>query len=291
MGYSGRYHAASLAAVFLALAVGILIGVGFGSDIVSGTAESLEESLGSDLTDAREQIDELEADLERERNLSGRLYPAVVGSRLPGSRIAVVALGALPEEIPRAVDEAIDPTGAELTEVMAIPVPAEVDQVVDALVGSDAERLGDRDALERAGRRAGSALVRGNETFDEVRSVLLSRYSGDPGPVNDIVLFRQPPAELDEDAAEDESRLEAGLVDGMRAAGATVVGVERSDEEVSSIEAFEALDISSVDNVDALPGQVSLVLALGGASGHFGTKETADRLLPDLLPPAAGPVP
>jgi len=30
MGYSGRYHAASLAAVFIALAIGILIGVGLG---------------------------------------------------------------------------------------------------------------------------------------------------------------------------------------------------------------------------------------------------------------------
>ena len=47
MGYSARYHAASLAAVFLALAVGILIGVGFGSDIVTGTADDLEQSLAS----------------------------------------------------------------------------------------------------------------------------------------------------------------------------------------------------------------------------------------------------
>ena len=35
MGYSARYHAASLAAVFLALAVGILIGVGLGDNVVS----------------------------------------------------------------------------------------------------------------------------------------------------------------------------------------------------------------------------------------------------------------
>ncbi len=34
MGYSARYHAASLAAVFLALAIGILIGVGLGDNVV-----------------------------------------------------------------------------------------------------------------------------------------------------------------------------------------------------------------------------------------------------------------
>ena len=47
MGYSGRYHAASLAAVFLALAIGILIGVGLGDDVVSSAAEDLEASLRS----------------------------------------------------------------------------------------------------------------------------------------------------------------------------------------------------------------------------------------------------
>ena len=42
MGYSARYHVASLAAVFLALAVGILIGVGFGSDVLKGLTDDLE---------------------------------------------------------------------------------------------------------------------------------------------------------------------------------------------------------------------------------------------------------
>ena len=56
-GYSARYHAASLAAVFLALAIGILIGVGFGDDVVSGTTEDLEESLQSDVQDARQRED------------------------------------------------------------------------------------------------------------------------------------------------------------------------------------------------------------------------------------------
>jgi hypothetical protein len=37
LGYSARYHAASLVAVFLALAVGILIGAGLGDNLVSDT--------------------------------------------------------------------------------------------------------------------------------------------------------------------------------------------------------------------------------------------------------------
>src|SRR5215208_5542189 len=64
MGYSGRYHAASLAAVFLALAIGILIGVGLGNNVVSDTTKGLEQSLKSDLAAARGRPDDLQGDVE-----------------------------------------------------------------------------------------------------------------------------------------------------------------------------------------------------------------------------------
>jgi len=291
MGYSGRYHAASLAAVFLALAIGILIGVGFGSDIVSGTAENLEESLGSDLTEAREEIEELEAALESERSLSSRLYPAVVGNRLAGEQVGIIAIGGLPEDVSNAVDAAIDPTGATLTEIAVLGVSPDADAAMDELLGFAGQRSQRSEALEAVGRRAGRQFGRGGSEFDAVRRLLLTRYSGEPGGLNDVVLFRQVPEDLDEDAAEDLARIESGLVEGLRASGAVVVGVERTDEETSSVEVFEGHGISSVDNVDSLAGQVALIFALGGTSGSFGVKETADRLLPDLLPPASGIAP
>src|SRR5918999_1319458 len=72
MGNSARYHAASLAAVFLALAVGILIGAEFGDDVVSGTRENLEQSLTGDLESARERADELAGQLDRSREFGER---------------------------------------------------------------------------------------------------------------------------------------------------------------------------------------------------------------------------
>ena len=72
-GYSARYHAASLAAVFLALAIGILIGVGFGDDVVSGTTEDLEESLQNDVERQRERTDELAGAEPRARVQRGRV--------------------------------------------------------------------------------------------------------------------------------------------------------------------------------------------------------------------------
>ena len=56
--------------------IGILIGVGFGDDVISGTAENLEESLKGDLEDARDRTDELQAELDRERDFAEGRYPA-----------------------------------------------------------------------------------------------------------------------------------------------------------------------------------------------------------------------
>jgi hypothetical protein len=65
MGYSARYHAVSLIAVFLALAIGILIGAEFGGDTLNSTRKDLEHSLTGNLQDAQDRADQLAGELGR----------------------------------------------------------------------------------------------------------------------------------------------------------------------------------------------------------------------------------
>ena len=52
--FSFRYHAMSLGAVFLALGIGVLLGVALGENgVVSGASKNLEKSLRGDLDNAR----------------------------------------------------------------------------------------------------------------------------------------------------------------------------------------------------------------------------------------------
>ena len=46
---------------------------------------------------------------------------------------------------------------------------------------------------------------------------------------------------------------------------------------------------ATVDDVDATAGKVAMVFALLGANGDFGVKDSADRLLPELLVPTGSP--
>jgi hypothetical protein len=291
MGYSGRYHAASLAAVFLALAVGILIGVGFGSDIVTGTAEDLERSLASDLDEARDRIGELEDELAAQADVTEALVPAVVGDRLRGREIALVALGGLDESLAADVRAALRGTGASLSEVAVVRQPPDSGVAAAAVRDGGARNEPRGAALDRAAFQAGRALARGGERFDRLREALFSRYSGEPGDVDGAVVVRQRPEDMSARDEADTDRLEQGLVQGLRSATPSgrapiaVVGVEATDTEPSSIEFFADRGLATVDNVDQLPGRVSLVFALDGAEGNYGVKETADTLLPDLLSP------
>src|SRR5215207_3983564 len=149
MGYSARYHAASLAAVFLALAIGILIGVGLGGNVLSDTEESLRDSLEGDIDEARAEADDLRTDLERERAFSSRAYPALVGDRLQGERIGLLAFGDLPSDLASDVEDALDPTGGELVEVAVVVMPPDTTALAGQLGPGRFARLGeDTAALE-----------------------------------------------------------------------------------------------------------------------------------------------
>jgi hypothetical protein len=286
MGYSARYHAASLAAVFLALAVGILVGVGFGSDIVTGTAEDLEGSLEGDLDAARERIEGLEGDLEGEREFQRTIYPTVVGETLRGDQVALVGLGGLSAEVIQDVEDALGPSGAEIAEVAVVKLPPDLDALARTLEGRRRSRAlsrGEPEELEALGVDAARLLVHGGSRFDELRGTLLGRYSGEAGGIDAVLVVRERPDDLEPGQEATTDELENGLAAGLRSLGVPAVGVERSDTDPSTVEFFDSRGLTTVDSVDRVSGKVAMVFALCGAQGTFGAKQSADALLPDLL--------
>jgi hypothetical protein len=59
-----------------------------------------------------------------------------------------------------------------------------------------------------------------------------------------------------------------------------VVVAETTTTQHSGIRFYRDLGISTVDNLDQVAGRIALIDLLGGAEGHFGTKKTAQALLP-----------
>lgn len=284
MGYSARYHAASLIAVFLALAIGILIGAEFGGDALNNTRKDLEHSLVGNLQDARSRADDLSGELNRSNEFAERVYPVLTRDRLDGSRIALLALGDLPGDITDNVKEALAPTGARLVGVGVVREPVDVNGLAEDLARTRfADLRSNSDALTELGTGLGRQLVIGGTLLDVVRGKLFSRASGSFGALDGVIVVRDQPEEMGAVQDSKADQLEEALMSGINGTRTPAVGVETSSDESTSISFFQSNDLASVDAVDLTAGQVALVFALLGADGSFGVKGSADQLLPDLL--------
>ncbi len=285
MGYSARYHATSLIAVFLALAVGILVGAEFGGDALTNTRRDLEHSLVGNLQDARSRADELNGQLNRSNEFGERVYPVLTRDRLQGRRIGIVALGGLPGDVTGDVEDALAPTGAKLVGVGVVREPVDVSGLADDLAKTRFADLGrNPDGLTELGTGLGRQLVLGGTLPEFVRGQLFSRASGTFGALDGVIVVRSQPQDMGPVQRARANQLESALMSGITATRTPAVGIETTSAEPSSVSFFQSNDLSSVDDVDLTAGRLAMVFAILGAEGSFGVKGSADRLLPDLLP-------
>src|SRR2546426_4521498 len=119
-----RYHALSLAAVFIALMVGLLLGVAIGDKgLVSSAEKNLRSSLRKDVRAARADAARLRGELAQRDQLESDLYPLLVGGRLSGRRVGLIGLGGLPDSTIRRVQDALTDTGGRLAAGGGVPEP------------------------------------------------------------------------------------------------------------------------------------------------------------------------
>lgn len=289
MGYSARYHAASLAAVFLALAIGILIGSQWGSDVLNNTREDLESSLTSDLNDARSEIDDLNQQLDRSSEFGDSVSPLLTEGRLRDRRIGLIGLGPLPSNLSDSIESALDPTGADLVAVGAIRQPPSLEDLAAELQGTRFRQIDTNDEILAAyGRTVGRQLVTGGRILNQTRSDLMSQSSGQFGGIQGLIIYRADPEDSDPETQEIADKLDRAILEGAAATRARLVGVETFSTDPSTVGFLRDRNLTTVDNVDQPAGRVSLIYALNGAEGAFGVKDGASRILPELLIPVGG---
>jgi hypothetical protein len=276
-----RYHALSLVSVFLALVLGLLLGVAIGDrGLVSSAENDVRASLRGDVRKAQAESENLRSQLDEQNKFLQEAYPLMVGSRLIGERVGVIALGDVSDEEIGNVRDALEATGGRLTSVAAIRTPLDTG-ALSAAAGSPAyQNLSDPKLVKRFGQRIGAGYVSGGgRLLQRVRRQLLASSSGALGGVDSVVVIREPRS-FQKPQQDVLNNFEDGLMSGLSGNNGTVVGVETTNTKPSQVGWYRDHDLASVDDVDQLPGRAALVFALAGADGAFGTKSSADALLP-----------
>lgn len=286
-----RYHVASLVAIFIALGVGILIG----STLVGG--DVMIEQQQKMISQLEAQFDELrqrESEMAEENQFMGRLTryyeefskavsPPLIKNRLNGYRIAIIVTGG--QEIPAGLLNSLTLAGARVDSTTVI-LPGIQLRDSELLIkvcdfyqldhSTPPDELRKMAALSTAG-----IVVKGGDT--EVRDFLednnLVRFDGDyGGDLNEVIILG---------GAEDErynhpGSVDAWLIRSFQNYNKNVLGCETSRVAMSYIPTYQEFEISTVDDIDLTPGQISLIRAIEGEVGDYGIKDSARKFMPAL---------
>lgn len=289
-----RYHVVSLAAVFLALVIGVLLGVGISEtgrvdDVERDSYEARIGDLERRLDAAAEQELADEGQRKASETLFDEVYPLYMKDRLAGRRVVTLFLGSANPDgaIRRGLERMLsDGDASGPFRFRALDVPFDAKAIRSALDGhSDLARFSGPDRYGELGEQLAKELVAGGDTplWDALSPVIVGEESGIGDlPPDAVAIARTAEPQQAETAA-----VLAGLYRGLANAGVPALGVEVTESDPSAMPAFKRSSLSSVDAVDTDVGRLAAALVLAGApSGNYGVKDTAeDGVLPTPVEP------
>jgi hypothetical protein len=272
-----RYHALSLVAVFLALAIGILLGATIGDSLVSEAGRGISSSLHQDVVNARNEARQASAQLHQRDQIIAAALPMVVQNELEGQRVMILGTGSLPSSVENEVRQTVETAGGNVDSVSVFDVSS---RLPDIEAAAGARGVGRRpDAVEAFARRVARSIVNGAGVAIRLHRQLPDALRGDFQGAGSAVFYRTPPPDDEQDT--DKSLREAfekGLAEGLQLQGIQTVGVEEQATDPSQVGWYKDQGMSSVDSVDLPGGQVALVFALAGEAGSYGVKNGATPL-------------
>ncbi|HEY0816649.1 MAG TPA: copper transporter [Pseudonocardia sp.] len=296
-----RYHAVSIAAVFLALAVGVVLGASGVSDRLLGAVTAKADDLTGQVQQLSTQRDALATAQRADDDFIRRVGPSAVRGVLQGQSVAIVSAGAdgptrdglvallkqagatvsggvvLTSAVtdPARADQLRQLTGTLLPAGAQLPAAADTGSLLGGLLGGiltgpggKAPVVGPQAAAVLSGLTTAGFLAAGNPPAPAALVLVLTGGASPGVDAGDgaAVVMRMA-AQLD---AAGGGAVLAGATGSSDATGA--VGVARADPTVTAT-------LSTVDDVQTAAGQVSTVLALreeaAGHAGRYGTAASA----------------
>ncbi|WP_433719651.1 copper transporter [Actinoplanes sp. CA-051413] len=301
-----RYHVVSLTAVFLALAIGLVVGTAALNGPVVDTLKDRVDALSNDNTNYREQANQYRKELNSTQDFATQVSPALLNGKLTGRKILVVVLPS-GQDYADGTIAMLKVAGAAITGTVTVQdkffEPANAFELLDLADKASqptvpAEGLPlNSDGVETSSALLAVALLQKPlaVTPGDLTAVLTAytepgylNVSDDivPGAEATVVVSGLPP--VDRDAAKknqnavtlaNQFHKDRPLVVGGNGIGdGNLVGEIRSDPTLVK-------EISTVDNVSTAQGQLATALTVvervvAGKVGQYGLSAGASALVP-----------
>ena len=305
-----RYHVVSLTAVFLALAIGLVVGTAALNGPVADSLKDNVNALRKDNQQLRGQVSSLEDEVNREEDFAAEAAPILLHGKLGGRRILVLTLPTGREHADGVIDM-LRLAGATVTgriDVQDKFVHPDNNNDLLGLAARSAQPSvptaglpGNSNGVETSSALLASALLDrtdGVAVTEADRNAVLTAYRDSgyitidgkvSGPAEGVVVVSGQP-HVDRDAAQKDASVATMVVQfdkpgslvvaGSGASNGNVVAAVRGDPALSKM-------ISTVDNANTSQGQVVTALTtaeqvVGKKAGQYGLGAGATSLMPKL---------
>jgi hypothetical protein len=301
-----RYHVVSLTAVFLALAIGLIVGTAALNGPAADELHHQVTSLSGSNSVLRARVNALTTEVNNKEQFATAIAPQLLADKLANRRVLVVSMQDSTSLV-NDLDTMLGMAGAKVTGQIEIEdkfvSPGENATLLDlaeqslntaAISGLPANS----DGVETSSALLAAALVDHTPAVSAAsRTQILKEYEADKyitvhgdvtGPAEAVVFLAPQPYEDSNSSTENQDMVT--VVGQFQKAGPIVVGsagAAGSGNVIGSVTGDASLSktVSTVDNVDTPEGRVAAVLALNerlfyNKTGHYGLASSATSLLP-----------
>lgn len=296
---SFRYHVVSIVAVFLALALGIVVGTTALNGPITDDLRKRVDTANSDRSKLQQQLDSAQSENSDADSFVSQFGPLVVKDTLKDKRVLIVALPGASSGIQGAVSDEIVSAGGKVAGTVAMTSDffssaraADIKSLVTNGTQPGGLTLPSTDDAVTLGSALLAYVLTGQATDTELATTvsaftslqMLKAETVTPATLVAVVGSGAP-------GDPDTGKAQATFASAFQQAKATVVvaGDAASDVAPGVIETIRAdgtlsKTISTVDNADAAMGQISTVLALTDDAqvGAYGIGDNADSPYPKL---------
>jgi len=309
-----RYHLVSLVAVFLALAVGIVLGAGPLNDTLGNALEKQTKALSTQKRDLQSQVSSLQNQVGYGEDVASDLVAPMVYGRLTGQRVVVIQLPGADGKLVNSLTRTLVQAGATVSGAVRVE-SSYVDPSKSVLVGDLASRLapsylqmpitGPYDAaalllaeslVTRVSDLSGRPDTESVTVFSGYTQAGLLKVAGSVDRRADLALVVAPGAPASpSDTTDAANQALLPLVSDLADAGhgVLVAGPVGSAGDGGFVRAVRGdhdarARVSTEDMASQPSGQIGTVLGLveqaQGGVGHYGNGPGTTGALPQLTP-------
>ncbi|RAY13865.1 copper transporter [Actinomadura craniellae] len=312
-----RYHLVSIIAIFLSLAVGLVLGATTLRTPVLDQLKSQAGSLARNNDELRARQQEMGDRLKGEDQFARALAAQAVAARLKGESVVFVETPGANDQNLDQVTELAKSAGATVTGRVTVQKKfldddqaAVLDQLAAAVKPAELAFPAEATAYDKAGAVLASAIVtnqparagREDASGGEILAALKDQgyvtTSGKPGQHATLAVVIAPSTPYQGKGADIDNKALVSLTTELDRAGrGSVLGGPLTAAGEGGLiatlrDAAAAGQVSTVDTVDAASGQVTLILALEGQikgkTGQYGIGPGAGGYLPTPVPTTGG---